>query len=87
VLAEEVLEEKEDDGAEELLMDALIGEACGDDDILEELMIIQEVFDSVQRLLLYQKQPYAPRTFSDLPLLKQYTVYCTNITERLLSLG
>jgi len=27
-------------GAKELLMDALIGEACGDDDILKELMTI-----------------------------------------------
>jgi hypothetical protein len=70
---EEVLEEKEDDGAEELLMDSLIGESCGDGDILEESMTVQEVFDSVQRLLSYQKQPYAPRTFLDLSLLKQYT--------------
>jgi hypothetical protein len=44
---EEVLEEKEDNGAEELLMDSLIGEACGDKDILEELMTVQEVFNSV----------------------------------------
>jgi len=36
-----------DDGAKELLIDALIGKACGDDDILEELITIQEVFDSV----------------------------------------
>ena len=70
---EEVLEEKEDDGAEELLMDSLIGESCGDGDILEGPMTVQEVFDSVQRLLSYQKQPYAPRTFFDLSLLKQYT--------------
>jgi hypothetical protein len=66
-------EEKADDGAEELLLDSLIGEACGDDDKLEELMTIREVFDSVQALLSYQKQPYAPRTFTDLSLLKQYT--------------
>jgi hypothetical protein len=70
---EEMLEEKEDDGAEELLMDSLIGESCADGDILEEPMTVQEVFDSVQRLLSYQKQPYAPRTFFDLSLLKQYT--------------
>ena len=69
----EAVPEEEDDGAEELLIDALIGEACGDDDILEEPMTIQAVFDSVQRLLSHQKQLYAPRTFSDLSLLKQYT--------------
>jgi hypothetical protein len=62
-----------DNRAEELLMDALIGEAYGDNDILEELMTIQEVFDSVQRLLSHLKQSYAPRTLSDLSLLKQYT--------------
>jgi hypothetical protein len=48
-----MLEEKEDDGAEELLMDSLIGESCADGDILEEPMTVQEVFDSVQRLLSY----------------------------------
>ena len=62
-----------DDGSEELLMDALIGETCGDDDALQERMTYQEVFDSVQDLLSNQKAPYAPRTFSDLFLLKQYT--------------
>jgi hypothetical protein len=47
LILEAVLEEGEDDGAKELLMDALISEACGDDDILEEPMTIQAVFDSV----------------------------------------
>jgi hypothetical protein len=54
-------------------MDALIGETCGDDDALWERMTYQEVFDSVQGHLSNQKAPYAPRTFSDLQLLKQYT--------------
>jgi hypothetical protein len=68
-----VLDVLEDNGAEELLMDSLIGEACRDEDILEELMTVQEVFNSVQTLLSYQKQSYAPRIFFDLSLLKQYT--------------
>jgi hypothetical protein len=42
-----VQEEKEDNGAEELLIDSLIGEACRDKDILEELIIVQEVFNSI----------------------------------------
>ena len=36
----EVVLEEEDNGAKELLIDALIGKACGDDDILEELITI-----------------------------------------------
>ena len=47
----EVVLEEEDNGAKELLIDALIGKACGDDDILEEPITIQAVFNSVQRLL------------------------------------
>jgi hypothetical protein len=53
VLAEEVLAEKEDDGAKELLMDFLINKACKDKNILKELIIIQKVFNSMQRLLSY----------------------------------
>jgi hypothetical protein len=68
-----VPKEKEDDGAEELLLDALIGEACGDDDILKEPMTIQEVFDRIQSLLSDKKLEYQPRTFFDLSVLKQYT--------------
>ena len=54
-------------------MDALIGETCGDDDALQERMTYQEVFNSVQGHLSNQKALYAPRTFSDLQLLKQFT--------------
>jgi hypothetical protein len=68
-----VTKEREDNRAEELLLDSLIGEAYRDKDILEELMTVQEVLDSIQKLLAYQKQLYAPRSFSDLSLLKQYT--------------
>jgi hypothetical protein len=54
-------------------MDTLIGETCGDDDALEDCMTYQEVFNSIQGHLSNQKAQYAPRTFSDLHLLKQYT--------------
>ena len=62
-----------DNRAEELLIDALIGETCRDDDVLQELMTYKEVFESVQLHLAQKGQSYAPRTISDLQLLKQYT--------------
>ena len=65
--------EEADNGVEELLLDALLGESCGDEDILQEPMTIQEVLNSVQGLLTNKKLEYAPRTFYDLSLLKQYT--------------
>ena len=68
-----VTPQMEDNRAKELLWDTLLGESCGDDDVLVEPMTVQEVFNSVQRLLSHQKQPYLPRTFNDLSLLKQYT--------------
>ena len=53
----------------------MIGETCGDDDVLQERMTYQEVFDSVQGHLLNKKQPYLSRIIIifDLQLLKQYT--------------
>ena len=42
-----MLKSSEDNGAKELVLDALIGKACKDDNILEELMSIRQVFDSV----------------------------------------
>ena len=41
--------------------------------MIEELMSIQEVFNTIQSLLSDKKGQYAPRTFFDLSLLKQYT--------------
>jgi hypothetical protein len=35
--------ETEDDGAEELILDALIGETYGDDDVLQERMTYQDL--------------------------------------------
>lgn len=54
-------------------MDALIGETCVDDDVLQERMTYQQVFDSVNAHLANKKQPYLPRIISDLQLLKEYT--------------
>ena len=62
-----------DNRAKELILDALIGEAYRDNDALKQAMSIDAVFKDVYRLLANKKQAYAPRTFSDLLLLKQYT--------------
>jgi hypothetical protein len=68
-------EEGPDDGMEELLLDALIGGACGhgDDETLWEIMTIKEVYDDVSKLLLNKNQVYAPKIFLDLNMLKQFT--------------
>ena len=65
--------EDEDDGAEELIMDALMSEAYGDNEALEERMTYQEVQNDVDRLLADTKQSYTPRVIADLHLLRQYT--------------
>ena len=67
-------ESSKDNSAEELLLDALIGKAYRDNNILKEPMSIRQVFNSVQGLLSNKKQLYALRTIFDLLLLKQYTV-------------
>jgi len=36
-----MLKSSEDNGAKELVLDALIGKACKDDNILEELILIR----------------------------------------------
>ena len=51
----------------------MIGETYGDDDVLQERMTYQEVFDSVQGHLLNKKQLWLSRIISDLQLLRQYT--------------
>ena len=79
------MKEKEDDGAEELLMDSLIGEACGDEDILEELMTVQEVFDSVQEIIIISKATIRPSNF--LRLVSSQAIYCSNVEERRASFG
>ena len=52
--------EEADNRVEELLLDALLRESCGDKDILQEPMTIQEVLNSVQGLLTNKKLEYAP---------------------------
>ena len=49
----------EDNSAKELVLDALIGKACKDDNILKEPMSIRQVFNSIQGLLSNKKQLYA----------------------------
>jgi hypothetical protein len=46
-LREEQRLEDEDDGANELLLDALIGDAYGDNEALDVRMTYQEVLDDV----------------------------------------
>ena len=64
--------EDEDNRTNELLMDALIGDACGDDEALDVRMTYQEVLDDVDKKLAYDKDVYIPRIVTDLYLL-QYT--------------
>ena len=42
-----MLESSEDNSAKELLLDALISEAYKDNNILEELILIRQVFDNI----------------------------------------
>ena len=55
------------------MIDALISEACGDSDLLDIPLTDQEVFNHVKGLLFDKKAKYAPQTFLDLSLLRQYT--------------
>jgi len=77
--AEQRLEDQ-DDGADELVMEALIGDAYGDNEALEVRMTYQEVLDDVDKKLAYDKDVYMPRIVADLHLLRQYT-------QQLLKLG
>ena len=54
--------------------------------MIEEPMSIQEVFNTIQSLLSDKKGQYAPRTFFDLSLLKQYTAQMLKKGEYYLSL-
>ena len=49
-----------------------MGEACRDDEALEERMTYEEVLADVKRLIQEPKQEYQPRTIQDLLLIKQY---------------
>ena len=72
-LREEQRLEDKDDGANELLLDALIGDACGYDEALDIRMTYQEVLDDVDIKLVRTKDPYTSRIIADLHLLRQYT--------------
>jgi hypothetical protein len=79
-LREEQRLEDEDDGANELLLDALIGDAYGDNEALDVRMTYQEVLDDVDIKLARTDNPYTSRIVADLHLLRQYT-------QQLLKLG
>jgi len=55
------------------LINALISKAYGDSDLLDIPLTDQEVFNHVKGLLFDKKAKYAPQTFLDLSLLRQYT--------------
>jgi hypothetical protein len=72
-LREEQRLEDEDDGANELLLDALIRDAYGDNEALDVRMTYQEVLDDVDIKLARTDNPYTSRIVADLHLLRQYT--------------
>jgi hypothetical protein len=65
--------EDEDNGTNELLMDALIRNACGDDEALDIRITYQEVLDDMDIKLAQIKDLYTPCIVADLHLLRQYT--------------
>ena len=69
---EQRLEDK-DNRTNELLLDALIRNACGDDEALDVRMTYQEVLDDVDIKLAQIKDLYTPYIVADLYLLRQYT--------------
>ena len=72
-LREEQRLEDQDDGANELLLDALIGDACGYDEALDVRMTYQEVLDDVDIKLARTDNHYTSYIVADLHLLRQYT--------------
>ena len=64
-LREEQRLEDEDDGEKELLLDALIRDACGDDEALDVRMTYQEVLENVDIKLAQTKDLYTPRIVAD----------------------
>jgi hypothetical protein len=61
-------------------LDALIGNAYGDDEALDVRMTYQEVLNNVDIKLAQTKELYTLRIIADLHLLRQYT-------QQLLKLG
>jgi hypothetical protein len=79
-LREEQRLKDKDNRTNELLLDALIGTACGDDEALDVRMTYQEVLDDVDIKLAQTKELYTLCVIADLYLLQQYT-------QQLLKLG
>jgi hypothetical protein len=69
-LREEQRLKDQDDRANELLLDALIGDACGYNEALDVRMTYQEVLDDVDIKLARTKDPYTSRIVADLHLLR-----------------
>ena len=53
-----MLKSSKDNSAKELLLDALISKAYKDNNILKELLLIWQVFNSIKGLLSNKKQLY-----------------------------
>jgi hypothetical protein len=69
-LREEQRLEDKDNGANELLLDTLIGDACGYNEALDVQMTYQEVLDDIDIKLVRTKDPYTSRIVADLYLLR-----------------
>jgi hypothetical protein len=69
-----------DNKTNELLLDALIRTACGDNKALDVRMTYQKVLNDVDIKLAQTKELYTPRVIANLHLLQQYT-------QQLLKLG
>jgi len=69
-LREEQRLKDQDDRANELLLDALIGDTCGYDEALDVRMTYQEVLNDVDIKLARTKDPYISRIVADLYLLR-----------------
>jgi hypothetical protein len=69
-LREEQRLEDEDNGANELLLDALIRDAYGDNKALDIRMTYQEVLDDMDIKLARIDNPYTSRIVADLHLLR-----------------
>jgi hypothetical protein len=69
-LREEQRLEDKDNGANELLLDAFIRDACGYNKALDIQMTYQEVLNNVDIKLVQTKDPYTSRIVADLYLLR-----------------
>ena len=69
-LREEQRLKDKDNGTNELLLDALIGTACGDNEALDIRMTYQEVLNNMDIKLAQTKELYTLYIIADLHLLR-----------------